>query len=269
MTLTVGDATGYNRSTMITSLQGRTHRMSATATLPSEGMPGRGLSIAIDGPAGAGKSTVARHTACALEYLYIDTGAMYRALAWYVGDTGISPESADAVVAAANSLDVRLRPADADEPGTRVFVGNREITDEIRTPAISNLTSALSVIGGVRSRMVELQKQMGACGGVVMEGRDIGTVVLPNAEVKVFLTASPERRALRRQAELRERGIDTPYATLLAEMIERDARDSSRDIAPMVPASDAHVLDSDPLTADEVVDHIVAWHREAFVRRGG
>jgi cytidylate kinase len=168
------------------------------------------------------------------------------------------------VVAVADALDVRLMPGDSDEFTTRVFVGPEEVTERIRTPAISSLTSTLSTIPGVRSRMVNAQQRMGLGGGVVMEGRDIGTVVLPSADLKVFLTASPERRAKRRQGELAERGIAIPYDTLLREIGERDARDASRDIAPMVPASDAHILDSDPFTADEVVQQIVRWHEEAL-----
>jgi cytidylate kinase len=226
----------------------------------------RGLTIAIDGPAGAGKSTVARRVARELGYTYIDTGAMYRALAWTVHHNGIPTDNIDAIVAVADSLDVRLMPGNTEEFTTRVFVGPDEVTERIRTPAISSLTSPLSAIPGVRARMVEAQRRMGEGGGVVMEGRDIGTVVLPAADLKVFLTATPERRAKRRQMELKERGIAIPFDTLLREIEERDARDSSRDIAPMVAAADARVLDSDPLTADEVVQQIIQWHEEALAR---
>jgi len=226
----------------------------------------RPLTIAIDGPAGAGKSTVARQVARTLRYTYIDTGAMYRALAWTVHHNGVPTDDVDAVVAVADVLDVRLMPGDTDEFTTRVFVGDEEVTESIRTPAISQLTSSLSTIPGVRVRMVDAQRRMGLGGGVVMEGRDIGTVVLPSADLKVFLTASPERRAKRRQAELAERGLAIPYDTLLREIVERDTRDASRDVAPMVPAADAHILDSDPYTASEVVQQIVNWHEEALAR---
>lgn len=168
----------------------------------------------------------------------------------------------EAVGALAERLDVRL------EPG-RVFVAGREITPEIRTPEISSLTSSLSALPRVRTRMVALQQAMARRGGVVMEGRDIGTVVLPGAEVKVFLTASPEERVRRRQEELAERGITVPAEQLAREIAERDARDASRDVAPMRPASNAVVLDSDSLSVDEVVARILALHREAEEQHGG
>lgn len=263
--LTGRDASGYNDGMNDRS---RGSRPAASGALPTTIPPSenerRGLTIAIDGPAGAGKSTVARQVARALEYTYIDTGAMYRALAWQVHRDGVSQDDVDDVVSTADALDVHLTPGDSDEFTTRVFVGDEDVTQSIRTPAISSLTSTLSAIPGVRTRMVDAQRRLGRGGGVVMEGRDIGTVVLPDADVKVFLTASPERRAKRRQAELAERGIAIAYDTLLREISERDKRDASRDVAPMIPAADAHILDSDPLTADEVVLQIVKWHEEAL-----
>ena len=158
------------------------------------------LCIAIDGPAGAGKSTVARRVAETLGYTYIDTGAMYRALAWAVLESGIAPGDTEVVSALAERLDVRL------EWG-QVRVGGEDVTEAIRTPEISNLTSPLSALPRVRSRMAALQQAMARRGGVVMEGRDIGTVVLPEAEVKVFLTASQTERVRRRQEELAARGL--------------------------------------------------------------
>ena len=214
------------------------------------------LCIAIDGPAGAGKSTVARRVAEALGYTYIDTGAMYRALAWAVLDAGIAPGDAEAVGKLAENLDVRL------EPG-RVWVGGKEVTDAIRTPEISNLTSPLSALPRVRARMAALQQAMAGRGGVVMEGRDIGTVVLPDAEVKVFLTASQAERVRRRQEELAGRGIALPAEKLQTDMAARDARDAGREVAPMVAAPDAVPLDSDCLSVDEVVEKILGLHREA------
>ena len=212
------------------------------------------LQIAIDGPAGAGKSTVARQVARILGLTYIDTGAMYRALAWAVLSRTIDPRDTDAVSRLAQTLLITLQPA---PDGPRVLADGQDITDAIRTPEISSLTSPLSAIPAVRARMVSLQQEMAARQGVVMEGRDIGTVVLPNAPVKVFLTATLARRAERRRLELAERGIVRPLDALTQEIAERDTRDGTRDTAPMVPAPDAVLLDSDTLTVEEVVTQIL------------
>ncbi|MEO7715345.1 MAG: (d)CMP kinase [Capsulimonas sp.] len=243
------------------------NRLMIQSPPPQSVAPPRLLTIAIDGPAGAGKSTVARHLAQRLSYTYIDTGAMYRAVAWAALDRGTPTDDPEAVSALAERLDIHLEPGDSDERGTRVFVDGREITDEIRTPEISSLTSPLSAIPAVRHRLVALQQRLGALGGVVMEGRDIGTVVLPDADIKVFLTATSHRRAERRRAELSERGLEMSFEELLEQIEERDQRDASRDVSPMVAASDAHVLDSDPYTADEVVERILSWHSKASERR--
>ena len=213
------------------------------------------LSVAIDGPAGAGKSTVARRIADALGFTYIDTGAMYRALAWAVLDSGVNPQNVEAVVTLVESLEIHL------EPG-RVWADGREITEWIRSPEISNLTSPLAALPEVRARMVTLQQAMARRGGVVMEGRDIGTVVLPEAEVKIFLTASLAERVRRRQEELSASGVERETATLEREIAARDARDSGRDTAPLRPAEDAVCLDSDQLSADDVVTQILALVRE-------
>jgi len=213
------------------------------------------LSVAIDGPAGAGKSTAARRIADALGFTYIDTGAMYRALAWAVLDSGVNPQNVEAVVTLVESLEIHL------EPG-RVWADGREITEWIRSPEISNLTSPLAALPEVRARMVTLQQAMARRGGVVMEGRDIGTVVLPEAEVKIFLTASLAERVRRRQEELSASGVERETATLEREIAARDARDSGRDTAPLRPAEDAVCLDSDQLSADDVVTQILALVRE-------
>lgn len=215
------------------------------------------LRIAIDGPAGAGKSTVARRVAQALGYTYVDTGAMYRALAWAVQGQGLSLADIKAVCTLAETLPIELTR------DGRVLADGEDVTGLIRTPEISNLTSPLSALPCVRHRLAGLQQEMGARGGVVMEGRDIGTVVLPDAEVKVFLTASLEERARRRQEELAERGIATDRDELQREIAARDQRDGSRDVAPMVPAEDAVLLDSDALSVDEVVARILALHEDA------
>jgi len=212
------------------------------------------LQVAIDGPAGAGKSTVARQVARALDLTYVDTGAMYRALAWSVLEQHISPDNADAVCRLAQSLVVVLENT---PDGVRVLTDGNDITAHIRTPEISRLTSPLSALPCVRTRMVALQQQMAARQGVVMEGRDIGTVVLPHAPVKVFLTASPHARALRRHAELAARGIEYSLADLEREIRERDTRDTTRDTSPLSAAPDAVLIDSDLLTADQVVARIL------------
>ncbi len=209
------------------------------------------LSVAIDGPAGAGKSTVARRVADALGFTYVDTGAMYRALAWAVLDSGVNPQNVEAVLTLAENLDIHL------EPG-RVWADGREITEWIRSPEISNLTSPLAALPEVRARMVTLQQAMARRGGVVMEGRDIGTVVLPEAEVKIFLTASLAERVRRRREELSAGGVERETETLEREIAARDARDSGRDTAPLRPAEDAVCLDSDQLSADDVVTQILA-----------
>ncbi len=220
------------------------------------------LRVAIDGPAGAGKSTVARRVALRLGLTYVDTGAMYRALAWAVLDRGIPPDDKEAVCALAARLDVRL------EPGGCVLVDGRDVAGEIRTPEISNLTSPLSALPCVRTRMVALQRAMARRGGVVMEGRDIGTVVLPDAEVKVFLVASLGERVRRRREELALSGAAPPPEELARDIAARDARDAVRDVAPMVPAPDAVTLDSDGLNEDAVVARILALYAEAEGRDG-
>jgi cytidylate kinase len=220
------------------------------------------LRVAIDGPAGAGKSTVARRVADALGYAYVDTGAMYRALAWAVLDAGIEADEGEAVCALAERLDVRL------EAGGRVLVDGRDVSGEIRTPQISSLTSPLSALPCVRTRMVALQQAMARRDGVVMEGRDIGTVVLPDAEVKVFLVASLGERVRRRREELTAAGYAPSAETLTRDMADRDARDAARDVAPMRAAPDAVTLDSDSLTVEAVVTRILALCADAEGRHG-
>lgn len=228
-------------------------------------IPSPPLQIAIDGPAGAGKSTVAHRVAQALGYTYVDTGAMYRAVAWAVLQRQIDPDNAEAVTHLAERLDIHLAPS---PDGTRVCADGQDITDAIRTPEISNLTSPLSALPGIRHRMAALQQALGTAGRVVMEGRDIGTVVLPHAQVKVFLTASLAARVARRRAELASRGISVSEEALAREIAERDARDSGRDVAPLVAAPDALVLDSDCLSVDEVVN-LILEHCEEAARRDG
>lgn len=219
--------------------------------------------IAIDGPAGAGKSTVARQVAAALGYTYLDTGAMYRSVAWKALQTAADHTREEAMEEVARALAIRFTPLTPDGK-QQVFADQDEVTAAIRTPEVSDLTSRISAFPAVRRIVVEQQRRMGATAerGVVLEGRDIGTVVFPNAHLKVFLTASPEERARRRVADLRARGIEADYAQTLADQIARDTRDSQRHDSPLAAAPDAVALITDGLTIPEVVARILALHQE-------
>ncbi|MBP2653545.1 MAG: Cytidylate kinase [Firmicutes bacterium] len=212
------------------------------------------LIVAIDGPAGAGKSTVARIVAKRLCYTYIDTGAMYRAVTWDVMRRQIAVNDSDLVAKVAGNIKLRL---EYSGNGTLVYVDDTDVTEVIRTPDISRMVSAVSQIGGVRQAMVELQRKMAAGGGVVMDGRDIGTHVLPNADVKIFLTASIEERARRRWLELTSKGFKIDIEDLKNEISCRDQADCERVIAPLIQAEDAVVIDTTALTIEQAVDNIL------------
>jgi cytidylate kinase len=209
--------------------------------------------IAIDGPVGAGKSTVAAAVAQRLGYRYVDTGAMYRAVAWKARAEDVDVNDREAVAAIARGVQIEFLPA---RRGQRVLVDGADVTEAIRSPRISEQASVVSAYPEVREAMVALQRRMGALGGVVMEGRDIGTVVFPGAEVKVFLTASPEERARRRTEELRAKGLRVDFAETLREVQLRDRQDSTRAHAPLRKAETAVELVTDGLAIDEVVDRI-------------
>jgi cytidylate kinase len=214
------------------------------------------IRIAIDGPAGAGKSTVARMVAEKLGYIYIDTGAMYRAVTLQALVDNINIHDAAALTGIAGRVDISLR---LDEDGnTRIYLNNRDVTKEIRTPEVSGAVSLVSRVPGVRERMTRLQREMAARGGVVMEGRDIGTQVLPDAEAKFFLTASAEERARRRFAELKQSGYSINYDQVIRDINKRDEIDSGRAVAPLKPASDARIIDCSGMTVEQVVNLILS-----------
>ncbi len=210
--------------------------------------------VAIDGPVGAGKSTVARAVAQRLNFRYVDTGAMYRSVAWAALRCGMSLQDEAAVTALAGSLRIEFV---THPQGQRVLVDAVDVTEAIRAPEVSDGASVVSIYPGVREAMVAVQRRLGAEGGVVMEGRDIGTVVFPDAEVKVFLDASLDVRAQRRFEELRGRGAVVEFEAVRRAEEERDRRDRTRDHSPLRQAPDAIVIDSTGVPADAVVDRIV------------
>jgi len=222
--------------------------------------------VAIDGPAAAGKSTLARLLAVELGYTYIDSGAMYRALAWAARRAEVSPDDPERIANLLETTNIHLRQR--KDGSNEVIVDGEDVTTEIRTPDISQLSSRLSERRAVRRRMVALQREMAKDGGVVMEGRDIQTVVLPKAEVKIFLTASPEERARRRALELRSRGFETDFQEVLAEVRARDERDSKRRHSPLRAAPDAVTLDTTGLTIEQVVERAMAIARDEAADRG-
>lgn len=218
--------------------------------------------IAIDGPAGSGKSTVAKKVAKLLDFHYLDTGAMYRCIAWLALERGVSLDDAGAVAELAASEPIVFAHEVGNPLPSGVSIAGVDVTLEIRTPRIDKSVSVVSAIPAVREALTNQQRTIAASDNIVMEGRDIGTVVFPNAEVKVFLTASAEERAKRRALQNTERGFgETDAAAILADIIARDEADSSRDVAPLKPADDAHMLDTTGMTIDEVCEAIAALAR--------
>jgi cytidylate kinase len=213
------------------------------------------LIIAIDGPSGAGKSTLAKRLARELGFIYLDTGAMYRALALKVLRQGVDLADDARLARLVESTEIDLREEDGK---LEVLLDGTNVAHEIRTPEVSQMASKVSAVKVVRARMLALQRGMGQRGNIVAEGRDIGTVVFPNAEVKIFLDASAEERARRRYAELRAAGRPADLNETLREMEERDKRDSERDLAPLRMADDALRIDSSNATADSVAAKVLA-----------
>ncbi len=207
--------------------------------------------IALDGPSGSGKSTLAKNLAGKYGFVYIDTGALYRTIGLFVCEKGIASDDASAVVSVLPEIKIEMK---LENGGGVVYLGGRRIGDEIRTPVISKYASDVSKIPEVRAFLLETQRSIARENNVIMDGRDIGTVILPDAQVKMFVTASIEARAKRRYAELCEKGVETTYDEVLADMKWRDANDSNRDIAPAVPAPDAIMFDNSGLTVEETVE---------------
>ena len=199
------------------------------------------ISIALDGPGGAGKSTIAKALAKKLGYIYVDTGALHRAIGLYMIKKGVDLKNADAIVEKLDEVKVELKYVNDEQ---RVLLCGDDVSEDIRKPEVSMAASDVSAVPAVRDFLLGLQRKMANENNVIMDGRDIGTVVLPNAEIKLFLTASAEERAMRRYKELIEKGKDVEYETVYKELCERDYQDSHREIAPLRPADDATVIDT-------------------------
>src|SRR5690606_1825199 len=213
-----------------------------------------GLIVAIDGPAGAGKSTVARRVAQALNYLYLDTGAMYRAVALKALQTKVDPEDEEALARLARETEISLA---ARDDRVVVLMDGRDVSDQIRDPAVGAIVARIAGFPGVRRELSRKQRELALRGSTVLEGRDTGSHVVPEAHVKIFLTADPEERVRRRHRELQARGYGTDMETVSQEIAQRDLLDTTRAVAPLVQAPGAHVIDSTHLSIDEVVDRII------------
>ena len=216
----------------------------------------KGLQVAIDGPASSGKSTVAKIIAKRFGYVYCDTGAMYRSVTWAALENGIDVSDTKRVIDLARRIKITFEPG---QPDQRVFVDGHEVTKDIRTEKIAANVSAVAAIPEVRAQMVEQQRQIAQAGGIVMDGRDIGTTVLPDAQIKVFLVASAHERARRRYEENLQKGLATQSLDELEAAIKlRDQKDSTRKVSPLTQAKDAILIDTTSLTIDQVVDEISA-----------
>ena len=215
------------------------------------------IRVAIDGPAGAGKSSVSRLTAEKLGYSYIDTGAIYRALALFMGDAGV--EEYDKIRELLQNFEVSFKIEDGVN---RVFLNGNDVTKDIRAEKISMKASSVSAIPFVREALFNMQRRYAESGGVVMEGRDIGTVIMPDAELKIFLTASPEKRAKRRMLEIEAKGLKVDFDELVREIKERDIKDSTRAVSPLKQAEDAVLLDNSDINLEQTVDIIVKYAKE-------
>lgn len=212
------------------------------------------INIAIDGPAGAGKSTIARRVAKELSYIYVDTGAMYRAMALYLHRLGISAEDTEKIAESCSGAEISIEYIDGEQV---VLLGGENVNPLLRTREVSEMASKSSAVPQVRTRLVQLQQELGKKQNVVMDGRDIGTVVLPDAQVKIYLTASVDVRARRRWLELKEKGEDPVLEEIAREIEERDNRDMTREVSPLRIADDAVLVDSSAMTIEEVAEYIL------------
>lgn len=216
--------------------------------------------ITIDGPSGAGKSTISKLLAARLYYTYLDTGAMYRVVGLMVERTGLDLQAANSkekLVQLLDSFDLKLAPGQENQE-TRAFLNGEDVSETIRTPEMAMVASRVSAEPEVRTKLSDMQRVMGSKGAIVAEGRDMGTVVFPDAKYKFFLDATPEERALRRQKQLLEKGQKVEYEEILSQIRKRDQDDSSRSLAPLKPAADAMVIDSSEMSIEEVVSFMLA-----------
>ncbi len=214
------------------------------------------MNVAIDGPAGAGKSTIAKAIAAKMGYVYVDTGAMYRAMALYFLRSNIAKDDEAKISSVVDDITVSIKYEDGAQ---HVILNGEDVTGLIRTEEVGNMASATSVFSAVRTKLVALQQDLAKTTDVIMDGRDIGTVVLPNADVKIFLTASVECRAKRRFDELVAKGENPDFDKIAKDIEERDYRDSHREISPLKQADDAILVDSSEMTIDEVVETIIGY----------
>ena len=212
------------------------------------------IKIAIDGPGGAGKSTLAKAVAAKMGIVYVDTGALYRTIGYYVRGREISPDDAEGVISCLDDIKIEVRYEDGKQ---NVYLNGENPGDKIRTPEMSMYASKVSAIPKVRAFLLDTQRDIAKKNSVIMDGRDIGTVILPDADLKIFLTASEECRARRRYDELIARGQNVRYEDVLAEMNQRDTQDSTRDVAPTAAAEDAILLDNTDMTFDETVNKVI------------
>ncbi len=229
-------------------------------TAPEERIINMSVAIALDGPAGAGKSSIAKRAAKALDYIYVDTGALYRTIGLAATRRGVAPVASPEVEALLRAITVDLTFNDQGEQV--VLLDGEDVSGLIRTPEASMMASKISAIPAVRAYLLDLQRNMAKTHNVIMDGRDIGTVVLPDAQVKIFLTASPEARATRRFKELKEKGMDVRYEDILNDVITRDYNDTHRATAPLKPAEDSITVDTTALDFEQSVDKIISVIKE-------